>query len=864
MFFLTDGLFNANELLNSSLNTFRKSAKEDYYEIIPVELNPNADEVMGMYPAIDTAISKCTKVIVNHSMPSAENPAKKTEENNRWIDENWIAIGRAMYYRRDYDEAIKNFEFVRKFFKKDPSNYVATLWIAKCQLQIGDLSGAQLNLDQLDLAAENTRSGEEASKGGIEKKKKMSRAAKKRKKAQAKKNKKKEEALKEAEFPSSLFFELEKTKGDLAIHRKEYEKAIEFLEKSLEYAKKKDKARINYVLAQLNQKLGKNQEAKDYYSQVLKYNSTYEMNFNARISRAFVGGDVKIKKQLEKMSKDPKNAEYRDQIYYALADIELQESKKDKAIYYLHRSTFYSTTNTKQKGRSYEKLGDISFKDKNYVNAQKYYDSCGRVINDTYPNAEAIRRKASKLSKLVEAIEVAHYEDSVQRIAKLSPEEREEFANNVVKKLKEEEAARKIQEAQKLKDIQDQQNANQDAFSGNKSYWNNPKLKNQGFDEFRKQWGQRENEDDWRRSDKIITAVSMNTDNGNSGTTNSKGEEGSGSSQKEKDAYTGPSAEQLLANIPEGDSAIAASNERLVEALYDAGMIYKEQLLEPALAKQQFESVLARNFESEFNVMSAFQLYKLDETTNSAAADQQKQYILTYFPNSDYANYLRDPDYFIKKKEIDKINEQDYVRVLDRYSRKLYYPVISKANEVIEGEPNNIYRSKYMLLKAMSMGQLSDDKSGIVPVLDQLIAEYPNTPEEARAKEFLNIIKNGFSKNVEVDFNKEKRYKEGGDENDMWIVIYTNASDEKNFNKEFFSKNKLVTDSRLIGDKNILTVKSMNKKDCQTYIRKFKTTKKHLGTLMNAKIVFISKDNLKILLESKDIEGYDDFFLEQY
>ena len=65
-----NGHFNANELLDQSLNTFYSSKKDDFYEILPVNLLPNEEESKGMHSAIDTAISKCSNVIKNQSMPS--------------------------------------------------------------------------------------------------------------------------------------------------------------------------------------------------------------------------------------------------------------------------------------------------------------------------------------------------------------------------------------------------------------------------------------------------------------------------------------------------------------------------------------------------------------------------------------------------------------------------------------------------------------------------------------------------------------------------------------------------------------------------------------------------------------------------
>jgi len=147
-----NGYFNANELIRQSLTTFRTSLKEDYYSVLPIDPLPDEEQVVGMYPAIDTAISKCTKVIQRHSMPSNDRPSLKKEEHNPWIDENWTTIGIASYYRRDYDAAMKGFLFVKKFYSNDPSIYIADLWVAKTNIQLNKLTEAGFSLSSLDKA----------------------------------------------------------------------------------------------------------------------------------------------------------------------------------------------------------------------------------------------------------------------------------------------------------------------------------------------------------------------------------------------------------------------------------------------------------------------------------------------------------------------------------------------------------------------------------------------------------------------------------------------------------------------------------------------------------------------------------------
>ena len=848
-----NGYFNANELINMSISTYRSTLKEDYYSILPIDPVPNATDVIGLYSSIDTAIVKCTKVIQNHSMPSNDRPEKKKAEYNQWIDENWTTIGIADYYRRDYEAAMKNFQFIKKFYANDPTLYIADLWIAKTNIAIGNYTEALFSLTNLANAVE----AEEllkADKQGFFKKKEITEE----------KTKKKDKITK---FPKKIRFDLEKTKADLALKNKNKEDAIKYLEESLKFAKKQtDKSRVNFILAQLYEATNNRVEAKVHYTKVLKYNSSYEMNFAARIRRACMGGDEKFRKDLMKMLKDAKNSEFKDQIYYALAEMEIQKNNKPKAKEYLTLSAFYSTSNTRQKGMAYEKLGNLSFTERNYVIAQKYYDSCVTSVNDQYPNYEGVKNKAAKLFDLVKAVETYEFEDSVQKISKLPLKEREEFVENVIKKIKKDEEYRKKMEAQRLIELQKNQSlaSQSNDVNGNKWYWNNSKTRAEGFDEFKKLWGVRINEDNWRRSEKISTSTYQEEEEQDSTIIKDS------IAKVIEDTLT---VERLMSRVPLTDSSFRSSTVRLLSALYDAGVIYKEQLMEIEMATIQFLAVLDRKENSDFNLLSAYQLYRIYSETDKPKAEIQKEYILNMYPNSDYANYLRDPDYFIKKKERDAVAEKEYLSVLDRYNRGLYYPVISKASMVIVSEKDNLFRAKYMLLKAMCIGQTNENKQMLIPTLEQLIQEYPKSEEEIRANEILSIIKKGVSQNFEVDFNKKSIYTYD-DKAVHWVLIFidkkvssnTERTKVSNFNREFFSRDKLKTSSKIYGDDQsiILVEEFMLDSEALEYIRVFKKTRKHLLDLQKAKIILITRDNLKILFETQKLQEYEDFQLEFY
>ncbi len=836
-----NGYFNANELLNSSMSTYETSLKEDYYDILPIEVVPNEEEVLGMYPAIDTAIKKCTKVITDHSMPSNERPARKKEEHNRWIDENWTTIGIASYFRRDYEGAMKSFKFVRKFYKNDPSLFIGELWMAKTHIAQGDLTKAKFNLDNLDQAIKEEDS---------------------RKKAKSKKSKsKKSKKDKIAKFPKGIRFELEKTKAALAYQTGDKEQTIKYLEESLNFGKKKEEVRVHFILGQLYEDAGNNSEAQIHYDKVLKGSPKFEMAFNARLKKAFLGSGEKTQKELAKMLKDAKNAEYKDQIYYALAGIELKEGTEVKAKEYLHKSAFYSVSNSRQKGMAYEKLADMSFATKDYVPAQKYYDSCAAVIKDTYPNAEAIRNKARNLADLVVAVETAKYEDSVQMIAALSEKDREKFLKEIIKKIEDDEKRRKERDAERLRELQENENLFLQTGKGGTWYWNNAKTRGEASDDFKKLWGDRENEDNWRRSEKVIEANFIEI-NG----------EKIVDTVEVADSDT-LNVDYLTSKLPLTDSAIALSNKRLLEAHYNAGIIYKEQLKEPGIATEEFKQVINKNIENEHNLLSAFQLYKIFETSNVIEANRYKEYILKNYPNSDYANYLIDPNYFLKKKERDVLAEQEYVTVLGRYGRGLYYPVLTKANIVINNEINNVYRAKYMLLKAMAKGQLTEDKNQLLPVLDSLVTEYPGSDEAIRGQEMIDIIKNGYSENIESDFGSKYPfiYNERADSK---VLVFLEKNQSSNlakskvvdFQREFFSRLSLKVSSKIYtSDESVILITGFkDESEANEYIRVYKKTRKYLLDLQNAKIFIITSDNMKILFQKQNLEEYENYYDEYY
>ena len=833
-----NGLFNANELLRLSLITYDGSHKDDFYTFLPVNPLPNEKEVIGMYPAIDTAIAKCTKVIEDHSMPNAVDMYYKEAEYNNWIDENWLTIGKAFYYRRDYEKALKNFQFVKRFFIKDPSTYIAELWIAKIYIELNKFSDAKLILDGLNEIAQE------------QKKKKFRDFI-------PFLNKKTSEDYK-PNINKSLQAEIFKAYSDLAMRRKDYEAAIEGMKLAVSKSKsRREKARLNFILGQLYQKTNNSNSASYHFKKAVSISASFELAFNARLNLAVSDGRSSFKKDLTRMIRDSKNAAFKDQIYYALGLLELNNNHKQDAKECLTKSAFFSLSNKRQKAMSYEKLGDIAFFDKEFVPAQKYYDSCARFMPEDYPNAEIIKNKSEKLFDLVKALEIATFEDSVERIAKLSTKDRENFLKETLKQMRIDIQAAKEKEAAKLLELQSNSAPNNNT-NANKFIFNNPKLRETGFNEFKKLWGARDNEDDWRRSDKLASA---NSNSNLDSTENIAG-------QVSRDSL---SIEGLLKNIPLSDSAFSQSQLRLIEALYTSGILYKEVLSENDLAEKQFESVLALRLSNITDLSAAFQLYKLNE--NNKTNEKYKSYILDKYPTSDVAKYFLDPDFYIKQKKNQEAAQKDYLKLLDQYKLKAFQTVFNLSQAIIEKDLSNAYRSEYMLLNVLAMGQLTENKSTLIPKLNLIIEEKPQTEQATRAKEMLEIIQIGYSKNEEINFNKNYFFNFVSDV-PQYIIVLPDEDEDTDYSKgvisDFVSKkfksSKLRVSAKItISEKSFILVQEFPSITlANNFIDSFKAGFELLDELQDNKIYIITQENLKKLIETAKFEEYKLFYNDNY
>jgi hypothetical protein len=459
----------------------------------------------------------------------------------------------------------------------------------------------------------------------------------------------------------------------------------------------------------------------------------------------------------------------------------------------------------------------------------------------------------------VSAIEIAIHEDSVQRIAKMDNKSQTAFIKEVIKQLKEDAQQRKELEAAKLRALQDQAQMGSQVGAGAKWVFNNPKLKQEGYDEFRKQWGDRINEDDWRRSTKFSSAIDplVPDPSGDSivvaQTTSAKDDT--------------LDVETMRNRLPLSDSAYTASVLREIEARYTAGSLYKDLLDEPSLASEQFERILSEETRNVTDLSAAYQLYKINES--SGKEKPYKTHILLHYPKSDAANYLLDPAFFEKLKENRVKAEKDYLIALHEYEMLNYQLAFDLTEKVVQEDKSNAYRAEYLLLNVLAKGQLTSDKSSLIPKLNNIIEEKPGTPQAIRAKELLTILEKGVSV-FEPYIAKSNGIFVYNDSVTQFIMVLLDEEEDfeelkasvSDFTAKSFKKNKLKVTSALSNKetKMVLVADFKSSALAMDYLNLYKASIDILGDFQNNKILIISQENLKKLIESDNFEGYKTFY----
>jgi len=839
-----NGYWNGRESFRQGVNELEFNARENYSFVLPVVYYGDKQEAASLAPYMDKAIEKASIMIQRHSMVFDK------KEQVKWIDDCYLLIGQAYFYKKEYLKARRTFEYVTKTYTP-AIGAEAQLWMIRAYNQMGEFEKSLTLLQQL------------------------------------------QPLIDQHQVPVSVIRLFPLVYAEYYLMQDRYAESKKHLENAIIFNRNRDlKTRLTYILAQIYQQEGDLELATEYFGRVIKRNPGYEMSFNARINLAQSydaekGNKSMVLKQLNKLLNDPKNEDYNDQIYYALAEIARRD--KDTALFKenLIRSVASSTDNNYQRSKSSLELAGIYFNAQDYPNAQAYYDTAMQSIPDDYPNIITLRKTTSMLTELVENLVEVQTQDSLQRLAALPETERMAVISKLIKKIEEEERRRAEAERQRQQQVmqarmdqmQNRQMQNRPGMGGASWYFYNPQTVSFGMTEFQKRWGDRELEDLWRLSNKFVVDFGSFPD-----------EEGavadSLASDTIKRAVDPKDPQTYLQDIPLTEEQMKASDKKIENALFNAGFIYYEGLNDIAESIQCFQQLIERYPQSDNRLLSLYMLYKLsNDSGEGALAERYKNRILTEFPDTDYAKIIRDPEY--NKTLLDALNKKAalYRETYMAYKDGMHSLVFIYANDGINNYPEDEFTPKFKYLKAMAFGAKQQQDS-LVAGLQEIVLKYPNSDVTPLAQ---NILLQMFNPDLVLGEEKEvtdtiaqevkelaELYKYNPESQHFYVLVVdgskinVNATKVKvsDFNSKFYQLDKLSVSSVILQDKmQMITVSSFAGATEALNFMESIVSNEYVFSQLSTSGYFhfvISAVNYPVFYKNKNLDAYLMFYNQNY
>lgn len=700
-----------------------KGNKDNYTEMIPLYMvgNKQSREIgKGQY---DRAIEKSEKAIRRHSIkvkPEWNSSKRKTAKDREWLGRReynpflwkaWMLLGKSQFQKGAFDEAAATFTYMARIYQTQPmQNGLARAWLAKCYTELGWMYDAEdvirnMSRDSMDFRA-----------------------------------------VKDWDY----------TYADYYIRNGDYEKAVPYLRKVIKHERRRvQRAREWFLLGQIETRLGHRDEAYKAYRKVVGCNPPYELEFNARIAQTEVmaaGNGRQMISRLRRMAASDNNAEYLDQVYYAIGNIYLMQKDTLQAIAAYEKGNEKSVRNGIEKGVLLLSLGNLYWQKERFNDAQRCYGEAIGLLDKERPDYEELSYRSKVLDELVPYTDAIHLQDSLLELSVMPEKERLKAIDRVIdvlkKKEKEERDAQRMAEVEEMEQQQQSQ-----GFQGRDSqpltpttpvaqqgngqwYFYNPMAVNQGKTAFQRQWGKRENKDNWQRINQ--TVVSLGVEGENQEVSDSLNQEEPDSlenlersdSLEEKELLPSEDPhkrEYYLAQIPFTDDQKAACHDIIKDGLFHAGIIFKDKLDNLSLCEKHLKR-LTDNYTDYDHLDEAwyhlFLLYSRQGRSMEANACLNR--LKSNHPESEWTILLSDPYYKENARFGEHIEDSLYAATYEAFKNNRHEVVRANARLAAERFPLGENRAKFLFIDGLSL--LNDgDGDGCMERLQEVVEKYPDS-----------------------------------------------------------------------------------------------------------------------------------------
>ena len=425
-------------------------------------------------------------------------------------------------------------------------------------------------------------------------------------------------------------------------------------------------------------------------------------------------------------------------------------------------------------------LGNLYWDMERYNDAQRCYGEAIGLLDKERPDYETLALRSKVLDELVPYTDAIHLQDSLLLLSEMPEADRLKAINRVIdalkKKEKEERDALLAEEAEQ-RQIEQFEQADfgqrqpqplpptpQGMQQGNGQwYFYNPVAVSQGKMTFQRQWGKRENKDNWQRSNqtvidlgepvKLIEPADLTEPAAPAEPADSLAsdlpEGPAGAEQPAATDQPDSLAQQAqldphepayyLAQIPFTAEQKAAAHEILKDALFHAGIIFKDKLDNLGLSEKSLVR-LTQDYPDFPQLDEAwyhlFLLYSRQGKTLQATNCLSR--LQTDFPESEWTILLSDPYFKENARFGEHIEDSLYAATYEAF--KTDRADIVKHNVKLSEErfPLGANRAKFLFIDGMT--RLNEgDGDGCLERLKQVVEQYP----ESEVSELAGMIIKG-------------------------------------------------------------------------------------------------------------------------
>ena len=713
-------LYNGNTAYEEGLKQIRDAHEDDYSRILYLYPVSNHTAAEAAASQMDKTIEKCRKCIKLHSIKSkpkrdpkrANDPQYKlwlqSKEFNANMSMAWMRLAEAEFHKGDFLGAISTLNYVIRLYENDADMIArCRLWIARAYAELGWQYEAEdmLNRVQIDALSK-----------------------------------------KHARLYAAV-------KADVLLHGEQYTAAIPFIKIAIPYEKRKIyRPRFAYVLGQLYERNGQRNEAIEAYHDVIRMTPPYEMDFNARIRIAELQGEKSLR-QLQTMVKQSKYKDKLDHIYGTMGNIYLQLRDTTTALEMYEKAIAESTQSSYAKADILVRAGDIYYINKDYIHAQPCYRDALTILTPENEQYTTIQQRSDVLDELSAAYTQACLQDSLQHLSTLPEEQQRAIVEKIIADLIEQEKQDSILQAQQERELA-QENGIRSVNTANmlggggaqkgEWYFYNPQLIKQGQQEWRRRWGTRTLEDNWRRQNKQVMASFSDYD------TDEDDADGLDSIPTTDSTTITPTyetdthkPEYYLQQIPRTPEALAMSDSLWRQAMIALVYIYRDKVQDEALAMETMHQLEQRNASHPdlLDTYYGYYLYALRYNQQDQAA-QWRQKITTYYPTSTQAQIVAQPDYFDKLKRMAQEQDSLYALTYTAYVRA-QYDIVKTNTQYAEREyPLSPLMPRFLFLNAISVAR-TEGQDAFIASLQHIVANHGSSEMGAMAKDMLAMMGQG-------------------------------------------------------------------------------------------------------------------------